>query len=106
MPQAATHSTSLEDLHQTYDGPIPQHALDVARLGSSLMVELVRAEGQARFFKSMLTGQFAAIRGRKADGSYYPSMANDLALYLREWRRWRRTAAGLQAQFDARTAEA
>jgi hypothetical protein len=91
--------TTLTELHQTYDGPIPQHALAVARLGSSLMVELVRAEGQARFFKSMLTGQIAAIRSRKADGSYYPSMANDLALDLREWRR---TAAGHQARFDAR----
>lgn len=106
--------TTLTDLHQLYDGAIPRHARDVARLGSSLLVELIKAEGQARFFRSMILGPFGrgreggqlnAIRLRKADGSYYPAMAADLTLYFREWRRWRRTAAGLQAQFNAQVVE-
>jgi len=43
----------------------------------------------------MVRGQLRAIRARRADGSFYPKMLADLALYRRQHRRWRRLARRL-----------
>jgi hypothetical protein len=84
---------AYDALECRYDGHIPQHLRLAARLGSAASVRMLHAEGQAAFFTAMARGQLRAIRRRRADGSFYPSMLADLALYRRERRRWRRIAA-------------
>ena len=83
----------LDALERCYDGTIPQSLRLAARLGSAAAVRRLHAEGQAAFFTAMARGQLAAIRARRADGSFYPALLDDLALYRRERRRWRRLAA-------------
>lgn len=83
---------ALNALERRYDGTIPPSLRLAARLGSADAVRILHAEGQAAFFAAMVRGQLRAIRSRRADGSFYPSLLNDLALYRRQRRRWRRIA--------------
>jgi hypothetical protein len=80
------------ELERRYDGPVPPQLRLVARLGSARDLRRLEAEGQAAFFTAMARGQLRAIRLRRADGSFYPALLADLALYRRERRRWRRIA--------------
>jgi len=80
---------ALAALEQRYDGPIPEAARLVARHGSREAVALLAAAGEAAYFASLVTGQLRAIRRRRADGSFYPEMLDDLAFYRRERQRWR-----------------
>ena len=80
------------ELERRYDGPIPPPLRLVARLGSVRALRRLEAEGQSAFFTAMARGQLRAIRLRRADGSFYPALLADLALYRRERRRWRRIA--------------
>jgi hypothetical protein len=90
-----TDPTAVESL---YDGPIPPQARAVARLGSPAMVLLVRARAEAAFFRGMVRGQVTAIRRRRADGSFYPALIDDLRLYLRYCRAWQRLAVRTAAE--------
>ena len=80
------------ELERRYDGPVPPPLRLAARLGSARAARRLQAEGQAAFFTAMIRGQLRAIRLRRADGSFYPALLADLALYRRERRRWRRIA--------------
>lgn len=80
------------ELERRYDGAVPPPLRLAARLGSARAVRRLQAEGQAAFFTAMARGQLRAIRLRRADGSFYPALLADLALYRRERRRWRRIA--------------
>ena len=89
MDKATAYSTPLErfnELHQFYNGPVPQALLTVAQLGTPEAVALMAAEGNAVFYKHLVHGQVQAIRARREDHSYYPAMATDLAYYLARWR--------------------
>lgn len=88
---------ALAELERRFNGPIPEPLRLAARLGSPERVEFLRAEGQAAFFRAMTLGQVAILRRRRADGSAYPALLEDLALYRRQWRRWRRRARTLAA---------
>ena len=90
MPQARDELAALALLERRFDGPIPRPLRLMARHGSAMAVHILQAEGQAAFFRAMVQGQLRAIRLRRADGSFYPEMLADLALYRRQWRRWRR----------------
>jgi hypothetical protein len=79
-------------LESRYDGPIPPQVRAVARLGSPAMVLLVRARAEAAFFRAMVRGQVRTIRRRRADGSFYPALIDDLRLYLRYVRAWQHLA--------------
>ena len=61
--------STLNYLNQLYDGPIPPVVLAVARYGSPEMVLLMRARGEAAFFRSMILGQVKTIRARRTDGT-------------------------------------
>ena len=93
--------STLAALEQRYDGPIPEPLLRAARLGSPALAELLLAEGQARFFKGMAQGQLAIIRRRRGDGSLYPGLFADLALYRRRWRAWHCRARRLREALDS-----
>ncbi len=95
----------LPILEQTFNGPIPPAALAVARHGSPEMVALIQADGQRAFFAGMVRGQVRAIRGRRADGSFYPALIDDLAMYRRQFRGWNRLAHALRRTVDAQLAE-
>jgi hypothetical protein len=81
---------ALAELERRYDGAIPETARRVALLGSAGALAARQAAGQFRFFAALAQGQLRAIRLRRADGSFYPTLLSDLALYRREMRRWRR----------------
>jgi hypothetical protein len=87
---------AIAELERRFDGPIPEPVRLLARLGSEAAVQLLQAEGQAAFFKAMVTGQIRAIRRRRAEGSEYPAMAGDLALYRTQLRHWRGLARELR----------
>ena len=87
---------ALRDLEATYDGPIPEPARRAAQRGSAALL-LMRARAESAFFAAMIRGQLATIRRRRADGSFYPALIEDLALYRRQYRAWRRLAAQLDA---------
>jgi len=78
------------DLHPLYDGPIPPAVLAVARYGSPEMVLLMRARGEAAFFRSMILGQVKTIRARRTDGTFYPALLTDLRWYRHHFRGWNR----------------
>ena len=99
MAESCDPLAALAALERRYDGPIPTAERRQARLGAA--AEIIAAEGQAAFFKSMVLGQLAIIRRRRADGTAYPGLLDDLALYRRGWRRWRRLAEALRAVDDA-----
>lgn len=86
---------ALAELERRFNGPIPEPLRRAARLGSAERVELLHAEGQRAFFRSMLRGQVRIIRQRRLDGSFYPALLADLALYREGWRRWHRMACAL-----------
>jgi hypothetical protein len=69
----------------------------VAHHGSPALVLLARPRGEAAFFAAMASGQIRTLRRRRADGSGYPALVDDLAFYLRHRRAWRRVAAALVA---------
>jgi hypothetical protein len=91
---------NLNNLHQTYDGMIPRAVLDVVRCGSPEMVALIRANGEVALFRSMTLGQIKTIRARRADGSYYPALLDDLAMYRHQHRAWNRIAHELRRKAD------
>jgi hypothetical protein len=93
---------ALDELHQLYDGPIPPAALAIARFRSPEMVALVRARGEATFFRSMVLGQIKTIRMRGADGTFYPALLADLQLYRQQFRGWNRVAAELRRAIAGR----
>jgi hypothetical protein len=97
----ATRAGSLVELESLDNGPIPDHARAVARLGTPAMVMLVRARAETAFFRGMVRGQLRAIRRRRADGSAYPALYEDLALYLRHSRAWHALAIALRSAVDA-----
>ncbi|HXP29727.1 MAG TPA: hypothetical protein VN832_01465 [Stellaceae bacterium] len=90
MPDGRDELAALALLERRFDGPIPRPLRLMARHGSPEAVHILQAEGQAAFFREMVRGQLRAIRLRRADGTFYPEMLADLALYRRQWRRWRR----------------
>ncbi|HUB97191.1 MAG TPA: hypothetical protein VL993_14815 [Stellaceae bacterium] len=79
---------ALAELERRYDGAIPDPARRVARLGSPGAVIARQAQGQQRFFAALARSQLVAIRRRRGDAA----LVADLALYRRQWRRWRRVA--------------
>jgi hypothetical protein len=87
----------LVDLERSFNGPLPAPARRAARFGSADMGLLVRARSEAAFFTAMTRGQIATIRKRRRDGSFYPALLADLALYRRHRRAWRRLSASLAA---------
>src|SRR6266851_7123069 len=87
---------ALADLCQLYDGPIPPAVLAVARYGSPEMVLLMRARGEAAFFRSMILGQVKTIRARRADGTFYPALFTDLRWYRHQFRGWNRIVAQMR----------
>jgi len=89
---------ALDALERRYDGPIDQEARHIARCGSESALRLIEAAGQADFFRRLARGQVAIIRQRRRDGSFYPALIEDLALYRREGRRWANRARGLRGQ--------
>jgi hypothetical protein len=93
MPSALD---ALAELERRHDGPIPDALRRGTRLGA--LAPLLEAAGQAAFFATMVRGQVATIRRRRAEGTAYPALLADLALYRREWRRWRRRLVRLQRQ--------
>ncbi len=87
---------ALSELERRFDGPIPRRLRLSARLGGPQQVELLVAEGQTAFFRQMIAGQIATIRQRRRNGSFYPALVADLALYRERWRHWRRRVAKLR----------
>jgi hypothetical protein len=88
---------AIADLERRYDGPIPAEVRLVARLGSADIVERLFAEGQSAFYKSLVRGQLRIIRRRRAEGSFYPALVDDLRTYRQGWRRWHRRRCRLRA---------
>ncbi|HXQ51133.1 MAG TPA: hypothetical protein VN802_08580 [Stellaceae bacterium] len=84
--------SALAELERRYDGPIPEPLRLVARLGSPSAARRLHAEAKAAFFAALAKGQIRAIRRRRGAGSLYPALFDDLALYRRERRHWRRAA--------------
>ncbi len=91
-----TSLAALRELERRFNGPIPEPLRQAALLGSAERVALLHAEGQRAFFRSMLRGQVATIRRRKADGSFYPMLLTDLAAYRERWHYWHRIACTLR----------
>ena len=88
--------SAIAHLHNFYDGEIPSHQRAIARLGSAELVALMAARGNRRFYREMARGQVRAIRMRREDGTFYPSMIEDLALYLRRFRDFNREVVELE----------
>jgi hypothetical protein len=91
----------LGDLERQFNGPIPAAARDLARHGAHAPVLLLRARGEATFFATMASAQIRTLRQRRADGSFRPTLVEDLGFYLRRRRAWRRVAAALAANRPA-----
>jgi hypothetical protein len=77
-------------LERRYDGSIPDGVRLAARLGSAEIVERLVAAGQRAFYRSMVLGQHDIIRRRRAEGSFYPALIDDLRTYRAGWRHWHR----------------
>jgi len=88
--------STLNFLHQLYDGPIPPIVLAIANYGSPEMVLLMRARGEAAFFRSMILGQVKTIRARRTDGTFYPALLTDLRWYRHQFRGWNRIVAQMR----------
>jgi len=95
-----TRVGALAELESLYNGPIPDQARAVARFGTPAMVMLIRARAETAFFRGMVRGQLRTIRRRRADGSAYPALYEDLALYLRHCRAWHSYAVTLRLAVD------
>jgi len=89
---------ALDALERGCDFPLSGEARRIARCGSETRLRLIEATGQAEFFRSLARGQVAIIRRRRKDGSFYPDLIEDLALYRRESARWARLARSLCAE--------
>lgn len=87
----------LAELERRYDGPIPDALRQAAHLGSAEAVERLFAAGEAAFYRSMVSRQLALIRRRRLEGSFYPALLDDLRLYRKSWRQWRRRCRELGA---------
>jgi hypothetical protein len=90
--------TNLSNIQQQFDGVIPRAVLDVVCYGSPEMVAYIPARREVAGFRSMVIGQIEIILQRRADGSFYPSLYDDLACYRRQHRAWRRIAHDLHAK--------
>jgi hypothetical protein len=91
---------ALDWLERRYDGPISETSRRIARCGSETRLRLIEAAGQAEFFRHLARGQIDIIRRRRRDGSFYAALADDLALYRREARRWAKRARELRARLE------
>ena len=83
----AAGSRIFDEAEVFYDF-IPDALWPLLRQGSGDALARVEAAGEARFFAAMVRGQIRTIRRRRADGSFYPALLADLALYWRGWRLW------------------
>jgi hypothetical protein len=92
---------ALAELERRYNGPIPEPMRLASRHGSEHWVHLLQAYGQAAFFTAMVRAQLATIRRRRAEGSAYPALVEDLTYYRRERRRWRAALRTLRASAAA-----
>jgi hypothetical protein len=85
-------------LERLYDGPIPEPARATARIGGA-GAQLASARGQMDCFNSLIRSQLEALRRSKRiqdrDGpgmrAYLIRLHDDLQLYRRQHRFWRRT---------------
>jgi hypothetical protein len=75
----------IDALERRYNGPIPAH-LRPERTAQ----EIAYNAGMVAFWQEMVDEQIRTISARKADGSYYPELAADLAYYRRELRKAQR----------------
>ena len=91
---------SLTDLERQFDGPITPVVLAIAHYGSPEMVLLIRARGEAAFFRSMILGQIKTIRARRVDRTFYPALLTDLRWYRHQFRGWNRIAAQMLRAID------
>jgi hypothetical protein len=80
----------LAALERHHDGPPSEGARCVALAGSSERHAWLQAAAETAFFRAMVKGQIGTIRRRREEGSFYPALLSDLALYRRQWRAWRR----------------
>jgi hypothetical protein len=87
----------LAELERCYDGPVPEGLRLAAHLGSAEAAELLFAAGEEAFFKTMVLRQLDIIRRRRADGSFYIALLDDLRCYRTAWRHWHRQARALRA---------
>ncbi len=97
MPDHFDPLAALGALERRHDGPLSGEARRIARCGSETRLRFIEATGQAEFFRHLARGQLDIIRRRKMDGSFYPELVEDLALYRREARRWAKRARELRA---------
>lgn len=79
----------VAELERRYDGPIPLHERDAAR---GINTALCEARGNATMYRRFALRQIATIRQRRADGTEYPALVNDLRLYLARYRHWNHRA--------------
>ncbi|HZS81239.1 MAG TPA: hypothetical protein VFA50_00090 [Stellaceae bacterium] len=95
---AAGPSPSLaafRELECVYDGPIPEPVRRAAEFGSARALLFQRATSEAAFFGTMVRAQLRTIRRRRADRTFCSGLIDDLALYRRQFRAWRRLRATL-----------
>ncbi|MGO8919863.1 MAG: hypothetical protein ACLQJR_28520 [Stellaceae bacterium] len=87
----------LAEIERCYDGPVPEGLRLAAHVGSAEGVELLFAAGEEAFYRSMVMRQLEVIRRRRADGSFYAALLEDLRYYRDGWRRWHRRVRALRA---------
>jgi hypothetical protein len=95
-PEAASPPSALDalaELERRFNGPVPEPLRLAAQLGTAELCRRRHAEAEAAYLKTLLCGQIRLIRRRRAEGSFYPALLDDLRLYRRRWRHWRRHAA-------------
>jgi hypothetical protein len=86
----------VAELERQYNGPVPQQQRLAARLASPAALGLLVAEGEATFYKRLVLGQIRTIRARRADGTAYPELFDDLRFYRDGWRDWNRQRHALR----------
>lgn len=101
MRPESLQTEGIEELELRFNGPVPEPLRMAARYGSAMRLALLEAEGQSAFFRAMVLGQIEIIRHRRRDGSFYPALLTDLALYRERWRYWRRNAQARRQSLDA-----
>ena len=79
---------ALSALERRFDGPIPDCLREATFLGGLALPALLRAEAQVCFFASLIRGQIAIIRQRRANGTFYPELVSDLGFYRGRRRVW------------------
>src|SRR5579859_770824 len=82
--------TTLEQIEQRFDGPIPARELAIARFGSTEAVNLLNAEGMLAFYQTMVDDQLVTIRKRREDGTFYKYLLTDLLMYRAKRYQWER----------------